>query len=128
MAKRGKAMDNYGPALLVERELASFAQARDEQSPAYAWIALERAHILAQGVFALHGRVHFRMLRYAYEQRDAREVVGQLLRLALVPVGRALQRLPVGNTGRANVSAFAPMPLPADLAADLRSSTLPPRT
>ena len=33
----------------------------------------------------------------------------QLLRLALVPLGHALARLPMGNIGRARVSAFAPM-------------------
>ena len=41
--------------------------------------------------------------------RDLREAGGQVLRLALVPLGHALARLPIGNTGRARVSALAPM-------------------
>ena len=41
--------------------------------------------------------------------RDLREAGGQVLRLALVPLGHALTRLPIGNTGRARVSALAPM-------------------
>lgn len=49
------------------------------------------------------------------ERRDSREVMGQIFRLILVPVGHALRRLLAGNTGRANVSAFAPMRLPDDL-------------
>ncbi|MBT8427288.1 MAG: DUF3703 domain-containing protein, partial [Erythrobacter sp.] len=32
------------------------------------------------------------------------------------PLGNLTGRLPWGNTGRANVSAFAPMPYPDDLA------------
>ena len=60
------------------------------------------------------------MLRFAIEIRDAREAWGQLFRLALVPVGHALRRLPVGNTGRSNVSAFVPMTLPEDLAAEIQ--------
>ena len=51
-----------------------------------------------------------RSLRDTGQQlRDAREAAGQLLRLALVPLGHALARLPMGNIGRARVSAFAPM-------------------
>jgi len=54
------------------------------------------------------------MLRLALRSGDAREVVGQLFRLALAPLGSALGRFPAGNTSRARVSAFAPMPLSAD--------------
>ncbi|MFD2377205.1 DUF3703 domain-containing protein [Ottowia pentelensis] len=40
--------------------------------------------------------------------RDWPEVAGQLLRLALVPLGHLSGRLPIGNPGRATVSAFEP--------------------
>jgi hypothetical protein len=55
------------------------------------------------------------MLRYAIEQRDWREVMGQLARLALAPLGALTGRIPIGNTGRSNVSAFQKMPIPDDL-------------
>ena len=35
--------------------------------------------------------------------------MGQCVRLALVPLGHALQRLPVGNTGRADVNLWRAM-------------------
>ena len=35
---------------------------------------------------------------------------------ALVPPGSLTGRLPMGNTGRARISAFRSMPVPADLA------------
>jgi hypothetical protein len=42
-------------------------------------------------------------------------VTGQLARLALAPLGALTGRMPWGNNGRSNVSAFKPMPIPDDL-------------
>ena len=65
--------------------------------------------------FGRHWRMHVTMLRAAWALRDGRELLGQLLRLSLVPLGHLFGRLPLGNTGRSNVSAFTPMDVPADL-------------
>jgi hypothetical protein len=73
------------------------------------WEWLIAAHVAVQQQYSLHWRVHREMLRFALELRDYREAAGQLLRLALVPLGHAVSRLPAGNTGRANVNAFQPM-------------------
>jgi hypothetical protein len=100
-------------------ELAAFRAARRKADWEGAWRSLERAHIAAQPILLLHGRVHFEMLRFAIARRHGGEAIGQLLRLLLVPLGNGTGRLPVGNTGRANVSAFAPMPVPPDLAAEI---------
>jgi hypothetical protein len=54
------------------------------------------------------------MLQFAWRRRDAREIAGQLTRIA----GAALLSriwIPEGNTGGARVSAFRRMPIPADL-------------
>jgi hypothetical protein len=76
----------------------------------------ERAHVLGQPDFWRHWPVHLWMLRVAWRRRNRREIVGQLQRLALTPLGHLTGRLPLGNTGGANVSAFKPMSLPEDLA------------
>lgn len=55
------------------------------------------------------------MLSIAVALRDWREVRGQVLRIAIIPIGHLLARLPRGNTGAANVSAFAPMAIPPDI-------------
>jgi hypothetical protein len=55
------------------------------------------------------------MLGFAIRRRDWSEVMGQIVRIILAPIGAVTGRLPVGNTGRSNVSAFAPMPVPDDL-------------
>lgn len=80
-----------------------------------AWQHLERAHILSQSFIGLHLANHMAMLGYAIELRDWREVVGQVARLALAPLGALTGRIPIGNTGRSNVSVFQPMPIPDDL-------------
>ncbi len=77
--------------------------------PATRWPWLEAAHVLGQTTLGLHWRSHTAMLRYALQLRDGREVFGQLLRLALVPLGHLLHRLPQGNTGRAHVHALKTM-------------------
>ncbi|EHL20876.1 hypothetical protein KYG_21089 [Acidovorax sp. NO-1] len=88
--------------------LTSFARQPDAP-PAHRWRWLEAAHVLGQTSLPLHWRSHTAMLRYALALRDAREAAGQLLRLALVPLGHLLARLPLGNIGRSHVSAFRPM-------------------
>ena len=76
---------------------------------------LERAHVLGQNDFGPHLRVHLRMLHVGWRTRDWHEVRGQVLRIALVPLGHLLGRLPRGNTGAASVSAFAPMAIAPDI-------------
>jgi hypothetical protein len=100
---------------LIEVEMAAYRTARHEQLRDKAWIALERAHILSQPFLGPHLANHWEMLVFAAAQRDAREVVGQIMRLALAPLGALTGRNPVGNIGRATVSAFQPMPIPDDL-------------
>jgi hypothetical protein len=98
---------------LIER----IATTRDNTSR---WQLLMAAHIAGQTRFGLHWDSHARMLRQALHDRDPGELAGQLMRLALVPLGHAMRRLPAGNVGRATVSAFAPMQPPPEVAALLR--------
>lgn len=76
---------------------------------------LEEAHVLGQRYFFLHWRTHAWMLRAGIARRDMREVVGQIGRLLVTPCGHLTGRLPIGNTGGANVSAFASLPIPDHL-------------
>lgn len=81
------------------------------------WKALEEAHVLSQTWARTHMRVHWEMLRLACRSSDHREAVGQIGRLLLAAPGSFSGRYPVGNTGRARISAFKPMPVSDDLAA-----------
>ncbi len=84
-----------------------------------AWHHLERTHILAQTQVWPHLETQSKMLRLALRLRDWREAFGQLIRLALAPLANLTGRLPLGNTGRSNVSVFAPLELPPNLRAIL---------
>lgn len=99
----------------IAAKMASYRAARASNQIERAWQSLERVHILSQSQFWPHIRVHVEMLRFALAMRDGREIVGQFARLALAPLGNITGRLPLGNTGCANVSAFAPMDVPEDL-------------
>lgn len=96
-------------------ELATYRQARANGNQVGAWHHLERAHILGQLRMGLHINSHLHMLGYAIHLRQPREVLGQIMRLALAPLGNATGRLPWGNNGRADVSAFVEMEIPDDL-------------
>lgn len=113
--------DPLSRAEFLAREYRAFWSAARIGQIDRAWHHLERAHIVAQPDLVQHWLSHWRMLRFALRQRDWRESGGQVFRLALVPLGSLTGRLPAGNTGRANVSAFRPMPLPNDLAGFHRS-------
>ena len=99
---------------------ALFARARETspvQDPAQRWLLLEAAHVVGQTRLVPHARVHGLMLATAWQERSGSEWVGQAFRLALVPLGHLLGRLPLGNTGRSNVSAFEPMEVKPEIRA-----------
>jgi Protein of unknown function (DUF3703) len=90
--------------------MAGFA-ASAQEDPEVRWHWLAAAHVVGQMDFRLHLHSHRQMLAFAMQQGDWREAAGQVFRLALVPLGHVLGRLPAGNTGRASVNAFRPMPV-----------------
>lgn len=105
--------------VLFEREMAGFRDARARGAIGLAWHHLERAHIISQPYLGPHLANHVAMLGFAVGQRDWREAAGQIVRLVLAPLGSLTGRIPVGNTGRSNVSAFQPKPVPEDLLAKI---------
>lgn len=106
---------------LIAAEIGQYKIARREGSLEAAWTALERVHVIGQPFFTFHLSSHGRMLGFALTLGDWREVIGQMLRLALVPLGSLTGRLPEGNTGRARISAFRSMPISPELAEILAS-------
>ncbi|MGE0099053.1 MAG: DUF3703 domain-containing protein [Hydrogenophaga sp.] len=96
---------------LLQRELAAPAADLSQR-----WLLLEAAHVTGQTRLGPHLDTHARMLALAWETRDGREVLGQLFRLLLVPLGHLTGRLPLGNAGRSDISAFQAMPIRKDIA------------
>lgn len=111
-------MNRRAPFEVRERfaaELAAAGRARMAGRADDAWAALEFAHVLSQPWAGLHTRSHWAMFALAVRTVDVREALGQVARLALAAPGSATGRYPSGNTGRARVSMFAPMPVPDEL-------------
>lgn len=90
-------------------------QAKKASSVEQAWLYLEAAHVVGQLDIKPHLQTHAHMLGLAWRTRDWSEVAGQVLRLALVPLGHLSGRLPLGNPGRSTVSAFEPLPVRPEL-------------
>lgn len=84
-----------------------------------AWQLLEQAHVLSQPLAWPHIKVHGAMLHVAVVTRDLREFAGQVARIMLAGPGSLAGRYPVGNSGRARVSAFTPNAIDTELQAIL---------
>ncbi|MBK6529858.1 MAG: DUF3703 domain-containing protein [Deltaproteobacteria bacterium] len=108
------------PHVDAELRAADEAEARDDASSAFTH--LERAHVLGQAATVEHVRVHWRMLLWGLRRRDVRECLGQVVRLCGAATKTAFGLVPHGNTGGANVSPIAPMPIPPDLDARIREA------
>jgi len=65
------------------------------------------------------------MLRHALRTRDLHEILGQLVRIIGGFPLSFFGRVPIGNTGGANVLPEQPMPVPVDLQAVLASNATP---
>ena len=109
---------------VIAAEMAAYRSAVEAGDDDRAWHYLERVHIVSQPYLGPHLASHGAMLRFAIRRGDAREALGQIFRLIMAPLGALTGRLPVGNTGRSTVSAFAPMPIPVDLAEALRQQAM----
>ncbi len=86
------------------------------------WRHLERAHILGQPYPVAHTAVHWKMLKFGIKIKNGKEIIGQIPRLLVGGVKSFVGKIPVGNTGGANVPPLQPMEIPEDLAAIIRNA------
>src|SRR5262245_52516267 len=101
------------PSVQAELDAAAACDAQGRSGAAFGH--LERAHVLGQADTLEHVRAHWAMLTWALRHNAAGEVWGQAWRLLGAALKTWVGRVPMGNTGGANVSGFKPMPVPADL-------------
>lgn len=119
--------DRFGRRIhpLVSAEIAAARAAEVSGDPAAGFRHLERAHVLGQGSTVQHVRVHLHMLAWATRHHDAREGVGQILRVIGAAAGTWVGLVPRGNTGGSKVSGFRSMPIPDDLADQIAAARAP---
>lgn len=111
---------NIRPHVDAELHAAHEAEALGLATVSFAH--LERAHVLGQASTLQHVRVHWRMLRWGLRQRDARECLGQVLRIGGAATKTAIGLVPDGNTGGSNVSPIKVMPVLPELQARIREA------
>lgn len=99
----------YKEELLQAKQ--EFGKGRLQQS----WNHLERAHILGQPYPIEHTAVHWKMLGFGIKIKNGKEIIGQIPRLLAGGVKSFVGKIPVGNTGGANVPPLRPMEIPEDL-------------
>ncbi len=80
---------------------------------------LERAHVLGQFYVVPHTKTHIWMLYVGIRTRNFEEIAGQLIRIPGGIIGSAIGKVPVGNTGGANIKLTTVLPIPEDLKAHL---------
>jgi hypothetical protein len=89
----------------------AFAQNNLQQN----WRHLERAHILGQPYPYHHSFVHWEMLIFGIKTKNLQEIIGQIPRLLVGGVKSFVGKIPVGNTGGADVPGLQPMEIPEEL-------------
>lgn len=98
------------------KELLLAKRAFAEKNYQTSWYHLERAHILGQPYPLQHTAVHWKMLLFGIKIKNTKEIIGQIPRLLVGGVKSFVGKIPVGNTGGANVPPLLPMQIPEDLA------------
>ena len=91
-----------------------------------AWRHLERAHIIGQAYPFHHSYVHWKMLLFGIHIKDTKEVIGQIPRLLIGGVKSFVGKIPVGNTGGADVPPLKPLPISEDLLEVFKKSGVRP--
>ena len=100
---------------VYERELKDSSIQEAKGNFQLAWRHLERAHIMGQPWAVEHTCVHWEMLKFGVRVKSWKEIIGQIPRL-LVGGGKSfVGRIPIGNTGGADVPPLQPMEIPEDI-------------
>ena len=97
------------------REIELYKSALGKEMFLIAWKHLENAHILGQSYPIEHTKVHWLMLKFGFRIKNTREIMGQLPRLLVGGIKSFVGKIPVGNTGGANVPALKSMEIPTHL-------------
>lgn len=98
-----------------EEEVRSYKTAFEAKNLQRAWEHLERAHVIGQAYPYEHTLIHWEMLKFGFRIKNTKEILGQIPRLLVGGVKSFVGRIPVGNTGGANVPPLKPLPIQADI-------------
>lgn len=98
-----------------EKELSAYRIEMDNNNLYNAWKHLERAHVIGQSFPYEHTYVHWKMLQFGFKIKSGKEIIGQIPRLLIGGVKSFVGKVPLGNTGGANVPPLKPMPINSEI-------------
>lgn len=107
-----------------DQELKEYKRHLHPGSLQTAWSRLERAHIIGQAYPYHHSYVHWKMLLFGIRIKDTKEVIGQIPRLLIDGVKSFVGKIPVGNTGGANIPPLKRLPISDELLAIFKKAGL----
>lgn len=110
------------------QELTDYQRHFDAGRLQAAWNHLERAHIIGQAYPWHHSYIHWKMLLFGIHIKSTQEIFGQIPRLLIGGVKSFVGKIPVGNTGGANVPPLKSMKIEADLMTIFKSAGIHPKT
>ncbi|QNA42933.1 DUF3703 domain-containing protein [Lacibacter sediminis] len=106
------------------KELNEYKTAVRRNDLQMAWRHLEKAHVIGQAYPFEHSYVHWKMFLFGIKIKDGKEIVGQIPRLLVGGVKSFVGKIPVGNTGGANVPPLKPLPIEEEIAEIFRKAGL----
>lgn len=88
------------------------------------WKHLERAHIIGQAYPLEHTYVHWEMLKFGIKIKNTKEIFGQIPRLLVSGIKSFVGKIPVGNTGGANIPPLKSLPIGDDILAMFKQARI----
>lgn len=90
-----------------------------------AWKNLERAHVIGQSYPYQHTYVHWKMLQFGFKIKSRKEIIGQIPRLLVGGVKSFVGKVPLGNTGGADISPLRRLPIEGDIMEMFKQAKVP---
>ncbi len=79
------------------------------------WYHLERAHVIGQSYPWQHSYAHWKMLLFGFHIKNSKEIIGQIPRLLFGGTKSFVGKVPVGNTGGADIPPLKSLPICTEL-------------
>jgi hypothetical protein len=98
-----------------EKELKAYYSCMQNSNLQQAWRHLEKAHVIGQAYPFKHTYVHWKMLQFGIKIKSLKEVIGQVPRLLIGGVKSFVGKIPVGNTGGANIPPLKTLPIDQEI-------------
>ncbi len=98
-----------------DKELLAYENDLNNRSLQQAWKHLETAHVIGQSFPCEHSYVHWKMLQFGFRIKSVKEIIGQIPRLLIGGVKSFVGKVPIGNTGGANIPPLKPLPIAPEL-------------